>query len=317
MKRYQDTCEQLRQQIPIKARRDEFNSEVLRHEILESIKYIVLPEDVMADVFDKLGREEKIKISYLSQCGSAGNSIACELLKKHFNMPPNCCYHHYMLKGAREIGNAIGMEYGRELYPIRRYMRDKGIAGPTTEKSKIESFGFFVHNYRDSCDLTDVCLYPEPPRSDLFYDEINERYIETYLFPDYEQADTAHRQWREFLGGKSKESPMKYGFVSVTAPNCATEVDFVSLMEKSVQSSTVISAAGVERKTDVFTNLYEALAQYQEANKVAMTQKPASPPDAVKQPQKSVEPEIADNRQPQIPPAARQLQNVSKKVIEK
>jgi|GEM_PF-4555774 hypothetical protein len=151
----------------------------------------------------------------------------------------------------------------------------------------------------------------------VYHDDINERYIETYLFPAYDQADAAHRLWSLFINGDAKEPPVKYGFETVTDPNYGATVDFVSLMEKSVQNSINTSDDGVERKIAVFSNLYEALEQYQKANAAAKTQKQTPPADAAEQLNKSIEMEIDDDRQPQISSVSRLTTNVSKKTIEK
>lgn len=263
-----ETVENMRRDISYRISDDKFNSYRIRQVIIDKIAGVRLPATPVSEIHDKLSGDEKIKIDYLSRCAALGAGICMDLLKKSFSAK-FCCYHQYILAGAAHIGREIGVEYAQILYPELRNMRALGIAHeiPVCEPEiTIESYGFTVHRYDDlSFELGNTRPLPHPPQFELFYDDVNERYIEQYSFPDWEQADHARNTWECFINGKEARPPVRYGFDIIDDPAAEKTVHAVIPLNKDASDSIDVTSDGRQREFKVYNTLEEALRHNRKA----------------------------------------------------
>ena len=275
-----EIIENIRRDIPRRINDDKFSSWQLRQMIIDKIAGVKLSETSTLEFYDKLSIDEKIKIDYLSRCAALGADICKDLLKKSFT-GQSCCYHEYMLIGAFHIGQEIGMEYAQILYPELRSMRELGIAHEVPDHEPeiiIESYGFTVHRYDDhSFEISNAKPLPNPPQFELFYDDINERHIEQYSFPDWEQADNARNTWERFISGKEPSPPVKYGFEIIDDPVTGKTVHAVIPLNEDASDSMDVSVDGRQKKLKVFKTLEKALQHNRKALDV-IDKTPIPPP---------------------------------------
>ncbi len=264
MTAHQKLIEQFQHNVPLKKMQDGFESSVLRHSIINTVRSLDLPSEPPKEIYHKLKLEDKIRIGYLSQCSRAGANACVELLKQNLAFEGKCCYLEYALAGAAEIGCEIGLEYGRALYPELRKMRDMGVKleKPLSEPAKSPgSYGFSVFIYKDYHDLEDVQFQPVLPQSELTYDSVNERYIEFHSFLDSDQADAAHRKWHNYIHGKTQMPPVKYGFEIISDPVEGKKIYPVMPLDVSARKFK-----DADRELHVFNTFAEALEQSRGAN---------------------------------------------------
>lgn len=215
---FQKIVEQHYRRIPLKRMEDGFESGELRHSVIDTVSGVTLPKGPPDGMYKYLTDEEKIKVGYLLECGRAGAKTCMELLKQNFREYGDSCYFEYLLAGASEMGYAIGSEYGRSFYPELLEMRQKGIEPALPKPPVIETavpnkcFGFTVHRYESSYEISKIQPAQRPPKFSISYDDVNERCIEEYSFPSKRLAKNFRRKWNRFIFEKVSNPPVKYGF---------------------------------------------------------------------------------------------------------
>jgi len=78
------------------------------------------------------------------------------------------------------------------------------------EQDKELSYAFSVETDRDIYDLGPIEASLSTPGSDIYYDDIGERHIETFVFASIEAADAAHWDWQRFIEKQTTNPPVKY-----------------------------------------------------------------------------------------------------------
>lgn len=261
MTAYQQLIEQLWQNVALQRTSDGFEASNLRRSIIKAVEQLELPATPPENVYARLSPDNKIRIGYLSQCGKAGAEVCTELLNRSIVLAGNCCYREYILVGAAEIGSTIGLEYGRALYPEQQKIRPKHSKPSPKTAMPSGSYGFTVYRYENYFELEEVQFQPVLAQFDLQYDNVNERYIEFYSFPDENKAKSAHRKWQNFINGKKSTPPVKYGFEVETDSPEGIKVYGITPFNDSDKSTKTLTAAGVEREIRIFRTFAKALEQ--------------------------------------------------------
>ncbi len=120
MKRVQELILKLQRELCAEQSQNSVELEELQKAIIRAIIKVPLPETPPDKRHDKPDDEDKIEICYLSRCGEAGIKICTSLLEQDLIRAFDDYHSTYALAGVTLIGNEIGMEYGRILYPKLR-----------------------------------------------------------------------------------------------------------------------------------------------------------------------------------------------------
>lgn len=256
-----------------KRSRDGFESGDLRSSIIAAVSELNLPKEPPPGMYKNLTDKEKIKVFYLLECGRIGARLCRDYLNRNFRQSGECCYQEIILAGASEIGNDMAVEYGRSFYPERLKMHEQGIEPEPPKPPVIETpaqdtcFGFTVHTYDSYFDISKFSSMP-PSGFLIDYDEVNERYIETYSFRNKQHAQNARRKWILFINERIQEPPVKYGF----------EVDGENISSVIPLDNCVTPIVPYD-KLRLFDTLKEAIRSHQEIKAGNMVEIPASQPE--------------------------------------
>jgi len=134
-------------------------------------------------------------------------------------LPPDDFLRAIIIAGTESLGREIARYYALEIYPELRRMRLAGEADiefPMPEQDKELSYAFSVETDRNIYDLGPIEASLSTPGSDIYYDDIGERHIETFVFNSIEAADAAHWDWQRFIEKQTTHPPVKYALLIET-----------------------------------------------------------------------------------------------------
>ncbi|MDD5598073.1 MAG: hypothetical protein WC082_12905 [Victivallales bacterium] len=214
MSRLKNLFRQLEHQSAFQAGYDGFPSGELRQAILKRIKPVKLNSHPHGNYRDtRYSDEEKLKIEYLTAVGKTGAIQAKKYIADKILLPTGHFLCAIIELGTENLGREIARSYASEIYPELRRMRLAGEADinfPQAEPDKKMSYGFTVETDRDIFDLGPIQESGAAPGNDIYYDDIGERHIETFVFASIEDADAAHWNWQRFLEHQTPRPPVKY-----------------------------------------------------------------------------------------------------------
>ncbi|MFA6715821.1 MAG: hypothetical protein WC082_07050 [Victivallales bacterium] len=214
MSRLKNLFKQLEHQSAFQSGHDGFPSGEFRQALLEKIKPIKLGSHPHGNYWNtRYSDEEKLKIEYLMAAGETGVIQAKKYIANKILLPPGHFLRAVIELGTENLGREIACSYASEIYPELRRMRLAGEADidfPQTEPDKKISYAFTVETDRNSYDLRPIQESAAAPGSDIYYDDIGERHIETFVFASIEDADAAHWSWQRFFEHQTPNPPVKY-----------------------------------------------------------------------------------------------------------
>ncbi len=248
MSELQELLNTLEQQVRFDSIRDGFPAEELRRNALETLKSLELGKKPHGHYsFTHYNDVEKIRMEYLHNAGTMGAELAKQYMADKIMLETDHFLFPVINAGLEDIGRDIMRSYAAEIYPLLRINQLLGKKEPDFPvKGKAErkkfTYGFTVETDRDIYDLNPIQVMTDPPGSHVFYDDVCERHIETFIFQSIEDADSAYGGWQNFIGHKVRHPPVKY------AVRIETDLD------NEVSVSTVIHADPFETSRKEFTD---------------------------------------------------------------
>ena len=185
-----------------------------------------------------------------------------------------------IVSGAESIGREIGGEYAAVLYPELRRLQIAGLELETEPKSPlkqktIHNYGFTVLNYPNCLDISPVEIFDEPPRRELFFDGINDRFIEKFIFPSVEEADNLHNAWEIHQKNPDCNPPVAYSFTIERDGEAVPEISSVEHADPFARSEEKTSENGIRLEIKVFRNPHQAFAERRKYLEASRERNPA------------------------------------------
>ncbi len=186
----------------------------LHLQILGKIKVRPLPNEPSGRSYlNSPGKEEQIKTEFIFASADIGSKIAVQNLDEE-RLYGECQEFTALLRGGLEaIGQDIGINYARLLYPELRRLRDQGEKLPFSETpadKNIKAYSFTLRHYKDHCDLGPLIERDTLWDSSVLYDGQKECFSEEFAFKSISQADAMHGAWERYISGKTQRQPVKY-----------------------------------------------------------------------------------------------------------
>lgn len=243
---------------------DGFPSGELRTKILRQIQTIMLPEQPPEEPFRfmPMNQTGQIRGEYLRLASEAGKKIAREYSESGLRETTPPYLRNLILVGAQSIGGAIGREYGGMIYPELRRLQVDGIdlRLPVSEPPPPgRNYTFSVTNYGNCLEFSEITMTGQSPGSEIIFDEMNDRYIETFVFQNLEDADSSLEAWERHNQDRRYPLPVKYGFtVEQETPADLPEISSIIHFPVSEESSLNVMEDGFQREVLVFPSCEEA-----------------------------------------------------------
>ena len=222
---------------------DEFPSRDLRHLILNGVLRIHLGNKPRDNYFRKCSDTEMIRLDYFTDASNIGSAIAKEYLEGKIVLPPDHFLRKILRMGIQSIGQDIAREYAFRIYPELRQLKLEGKdvpVLPAENTMRKRNFCFTVETDRNIYELSQISRTDLPVGSNVFYDDICERHIETFVFDSIEAADVAHWNWDQFIHHETARPPVKYAVRLESDANeiSVSTVFHVDLFEKTHSESS-------------------------------------------------------------------------------
>lgn len=277
MEHYRNLVENLHHEANHYAVKDGFESEDLRRTILSRIKDLNIPKKVPENPtrFMAVGKTEQLRTEYFYLIRDISGRTAADLIRQELTERTPKFLQDLIVSGAESIGREIGGEYAGRLYPELRRLQIAGLeieAGDKSlpEQNPVRNYGFTVLNYSNCLDISPVEICAEPPGRELFYDGINDRFIEKFVFPSVEDADILHNAWEIHQKNSDRNPPVAYSFTIERDGDAATEISSVEHADPFARSEEKTSENGIRLEIKVFHNPHQAFAErrkYLQANR--------------------------------------------------
>lgn len=287
MERYKETIQALSEQAKRCSTIDGFRSEELRSLILHDVRKIILPPkpEGVPSRFLPMNDTEQIRSGYFREAQNAGWKIAGKYAADLIREDTPDYLRELILAGAEAIGSRIGRGYAAEIYPELRRLQIAGIVPKTiSEKTPVPrmNFSFTVTDYGNCLEFSEVAPTHEKPGSEIVYDEINDRHIETFVFPSVEDADDAFAAWERHNRDSRFPPPVQYMLcVEKETPESVPEISsivHVPCGEKSdsrrLENGTVVERFVMSTLAEAEKKHREFLSLRNDAVKNAATERP-------------------------------------------
>ena len=280
MEHYRNLVENLHHEANHYAVKDGFESEILRRAILSRIRNLNIPKMVPEKPtrFLSVGKTERLKTEYFYLVRDISGQTAAEMIRQEITGPK--FLQDLIVSGAESIGREIGGEYAGKLYPELRRLQIAGLeieAGDKSlpEQNPVRNYGFTVLNYSNCLDISPVEICAEPPGRELFYDGINDRFIEKFVFPSVEDADILHNAWEIHQKNPDRNPPLAYSFTIERDGDAATEISSVEHADPFARSEEKTSENGIRLEIKVFHNPHQAFAERRKYLEASRERNPA------------------------------------------
>ena len=280
MEHYRNLVENLHHEANHYAVKDGFESEDLRRTILSRIKDLNIPKKVPENPtrFMAVGKTEQLRTEYFYLIRDISGRTAVEMIRQKITGPK--FLQDLIVSGAESIGREIGGEYAGKLYPELRRLQIAGLEIEAGDKSLPEqnparNYGFTVLNYSNCLDISPVEICAEPPGRELFYDGINDRFIEKFVFPSVEDADILHNAWEIHQKNSDRNPPVAYSFTIERDGDAATEISSVEHADPFARSEEKTSENGIRLEIKVFHNPHQAFAERRKYLEASRERNPA------------------------------------------
>jgi hypothetical protein len=314
MSRLKNLFRQLEHQSAFQSGHDGFPSGELRQALLQKIKPIKLNSRPHGSYRDtRYSNEEKLKIEYLMAVGETGALQARKYIADKILLPPGHFLRAVIELGTEKLGREIARSYASEIYPELRRMRLAGEADidfPQAEPDKKVSYGFSVETDRDIFDMGPVEESLSAPGSNIYYDDIGERHIETFVFASIEDADVAHWKWQRFIEHQTPQSPVKYALRIETDSLEQVKIDSVIHADIFEKTRSEITGDG----STVEWNICASLAEAETLRRKRLDEIRGKAPGVAPEFELPVAEQVITNY-PEIPRPHREVSAVSRKQI--
>ncbi|MDD5596460.1 MAG: hypothetical protein PHV82_00860 [Victivallaceae bacterium] len=262
MSRLKNLFKQLEHQSAFQTGHDGFPSGELRRALLEKLKQVKLNSHPLGNYWNtRYSDEGKLKIEYLTEAGNTGAIQAKKYIADKILLPPGHFLHSIIDAGTESLGREIAHNYASKIYPELRRMRltgDADIDFPMPEQDKELSYSFSVETDRDIFDLSQIETSSSTPGSDIYYDDIGERHIETFAFSSIEAADAAHWDWQRFIEKQTTHPPVKYALRIETDPLEQVKIGSVIHADIFEKTRSEITGDGSVVEWNICASLAEA-----------------------------------------------------------
>ena len=280
MEHYQNLVENLHHEANHYAVKDGFESEILRRAILSRIKDLNIPRKAPEKPtrFMAVGKTEQLRTEYFYLIRDISGRTAVEMIRQKITGPK--FLQDLIVSGAESIGREIGGEYAGKLYPELRRLQIAGLeieAGDKSlpEQNPVRNYGFTVLNYSNCLDISPVEICAEPPGRELFYDGINDRFIEKFVFPSVEDADILHNAWEIHQKNSDRNPPVAYSFSIERDGEAVPEISSVEHADPFARSEEKTSENGIRLEIKVFHNPHQAFAERRKYLEASRERNPA------------------------------------------
>ena len=280
MEHYRNLVENLHHEANHYAVKDGFESEILRRAILSRIKDLNIPRKAPEKPtrFLSVGKTEQLRTEYFYLIRDISGRTAVEMIRQEITGPK--FLQDLIVSGAESIGREIGGEYAGKLYPELRRLQIAGLeieAGDKSlpEQNPVRNYGFTVLNYSNCLDISPVEICAEPPGRELFYDGINDRFIEKFVFPSVEDADILHNAWEIHQKNSDRNPPVAYSFTIERDGDAATEISSVEHADPFARSEEKTSGNGIRLEIKVFHSPHQAFAERRKYLEASRERNPA------------------------------------------
>ena len=277
MEHYQNLVENLHHEANHYAVKDGFESEILRRAILSRIRNLNIPKEVPEKPtrFMTACKTERLRTEYFYLVRDISGQTAAEMILQELTERTPKFLQNLIVSGAESIGREIGGEYAGKLYPELRRLQIAGLeieaeGKSLSAQSPIRNYGFTVLNYSNCLDISPVEISDEPPGRELFYDGINERFIEKFVFPSVEEADILHNAWEIHQKNPDRNPPLAYSFTIERDGEDAPEISSVEHADPFARSQEKTLENGIRLEIKVFPDPHQAFAErrkYLKANR--------------------------------------------------
>ncbi len=313
MSRLKKIFKQLEHQSAFQAEHDGFPSEEFRRKLLEKLKRIKLGSQPLGDYWNtRHSDEEKLKIEYFMKVGKTGAIQARKYIADKILLPPDDFLRAVISAGTESLGREIASSYASEIYPELRRMQLLGetdIDFPQVEQDKELSYEFSVETDRNIFDLSPIEASSATPGSDIYYDDIGERHIETFVFASIEDADIAHWDWQRFIKKQTARPPVKYAVMIETDSLEQVKVGSVIHADLFEKTRSEIAGDGSLVEWNICTSLAEAEKLRLKNLDEAQGKIPGMAPDPTAHSKEKI------TQKPEIPPPYQGIFTVSKKQV--
>ncbi len=270
MERYKETLQALSEQTKRCSTIDGFQSEELRNLILHNVQKIILhpkPQGVPSR-FLPMNATEQIRSEYFREAQNTGWEIAGKYAANLIREDTPDYLRELILAGAETIGSRIGRGYAAEIYPELRRLQIAGIAPKTiSEKTPVPRMNFFftITDYGNCLEFSEVAPTREKPGSEIVYDEINDRHVETFVFPNVDDADDALAAWERHNHDQHFLPPVQYMLtVEKETPDSAPEISSIVHVPRGEKSDFLRLENGTVVERFVMPTLAEAEKKHRE-----------------------------------------------------
>lgn len=234
-------------------------------QILGKIKMRPLPNEPSGRSYlNSPGKEEQIKTEFIFASADIGGKIASQNLDEE-RLYGECREFTALLRSGMEaIGQDIGINYARLLYPELRRLRDQGEKLPFTETpadKNIMAYSFTLRHYRNRFELGPMIERDTLWDSFILYDKQKECFTEEFAFKSLSQADAMHGAWERYISGKTHRPPVKYCLAIRHNPNKTFTVLSVTHARFTDKNSREIEPDGSCLERIIFDNPFEAEAK--------------------------------------------------------
>lgn len=267
MKTYRRILQNLSEQTGCCQTTDGFPSSELRRKILAEAQHETLPSKPQTEPsrFLPLNDTEQIRTEYFEKIQKIGGCIAASHINGLLNSDTPLYLRELIIAGAEGIGRAIGGSYAVQLYPELRRLQIIGIEyQPVKERSataiEASNYSFTVMNYGYCRDFSPVVTTRDSPGHEIFYDGINERHIEKFVFCSVEEADNALGAWERYNRSPRGKPPFAYGFtMEWDSPDSIPEISSIAHVDSYERAYDRKLEDGTRQVLMVFSSLQEAL----------------------------------------------------------
>ena len=274
MEHYRNLVENLHHQTGHYALKDGFESEKLRRMILSRIKGLNIPEKPPEKTarFQPAGETERRRTAYFQLVRDISGRTAADWMRQELRAQTPEFLRHLIVSGADSIGREIGGEYAGSLYPELRRLQIAGLEIETEPKARSttqrQNYGFTVLNYSNCLEISPVEICAEPPGRELFYDGINDRFIERFVFASVEEADTMRNAWEIHQKNPDRNPPVAYSFtIERDEEENVPEINSVEHTDPFARSEEKTLGNGIRQEIRVFNNVHQAFAERQKCLK--------------------------------------------------
>ena len=266
MQKYQELCQNLQKQTVLHGDSDGFYSGELRNMILDSICKKSLPQHTREESSSLLELDEtsQIKSKYYRTCRTIGGTVSANYLAGKL-LPDTPEYLKKLITdGAETIGREIAGSYAASLYPELRRMQITGVIPPvehtqSDQKIEQENYGFTIYSYSNCMDIGSMETTFDHPGSEIFYDDINERFIERFVFQDINDADAVRGSWLRYAADNTLKPPVKYALcIERETPQSVPEISSIEHIDSFSKDTSRTLENGIEQKIFVYDTIGQA-----------------------------------------------------------